>query len=207
MSRGALMLDAARTGVELAYAPIAGAARHGARPARIAETRRAAAPAPRSAPLAADAPQVVLLIGLPGAGKSTFYQQRFAATHVHISRDLARRARQPESRQSEHFHEALRSGKSVVVDNTNVSINDRATWISAGRRLGARITLYLFTADARECVARNAGREGAARVPNVGIYAAARRLVRPGYEEGFDELYCVRTLPDLKFEIDPPEEL
>ncbi len=35
MSRGGLMLRAARAGVELAYAPVAGAVRHGARPPRL----------------------------------------------------------------------------------------------------------------------------------------------------------------------------
>jgi hypothetical protein len=35
MSRGALLLRAARSGTELVYAPVAGAVRHGKRPARI----------------------------------------------------------------------------------------------------------------------------------------------------------------------------
>lgn len=41
MSRGGLLLRAADAGVELAYAPIAGAVRHGARPARLAPRERA----------------------------------------------------------------------------------------------------------------------------------------------------------------------
>lgn len=40
MSRGGLLLRAADAGVELAYAPIAGAIRHGARPARLPPRRR-----------------------------------------------------------------------------------------------------------------------------------------------------------------------
>ena len=40
MSRGGLLLRAADAGVELAYAPIAGAVRHGARPARLPPRRR-----------------------------------------------------------------------------------------------------------------------------------------------------------------------
>jgi hypothetical protein len=41
MSRGGLLLRAADAGVELAYAPIAGAIRHGARPARLPPRKRA----------------------------------------------------------------------------------------------------------------------------------------------------------------------
>jgi hypothetical protein len=39
MSRGGLLLRAARAGVELDYAPLAGAIRHGPRPARLAPVR------------------------------------------------------------------------------------------------------------------------------------------------------------------------
>jgi hypothetical protein len=35
MSRGGLLLRAVRAGVELAYLPVAGAVRHGARPPRL----------------------------------------------------------------------------------------------------------------------------------------------------------------------------
>ena len=48
----------------------------------------------------------------------------------------------------------------------------------------------------RECLARNARREGKARVPDVAIFATAKMLVPPSREEGFDELYRVR--PDGK---------
>ena len=41
MSRGGLLLRAADAGIELAYAPIAGATRHGARPARLPPRKRA----------------------------------------------------------------------------------------------------------------------------------------------------------------------
>lgn len=41
MSRGGLLLRAADAGIELAYAPVAGAIRHGARPARLPPRRHA----------------------------------------------------------------------------------------------------------------------------------------------------------------------
>jgi hypothetical protein len=45
----------------------------------------------------------------------------------------------------------------------------------------------------RECLARNARREDKARVPDVAVFATAKRLVPPSREEGFDELYRVRA--------------
>jgi predicted kinase len=196
MSRGSLLLRAARAGVELSYAPIEGSERRGPRPPAIA--RRSAI-----ADAAGAGPELVILVGLPGAGKSTFYRERFAASHVHVSRDLLRRARQPERRQEELLRAALAERRSVVVDNTNVSIKDRAALIAIGRAHGARISVYSFDCTARECVARNALREGAARIPTIGIFAAQKRLVRPDYAEGFDALYLVRPTPDLHFDVVP----
>lgn len=40
--------------------------------------------------------ELVLLIGIPGAGKSTFYQRHLAGTHVRVNLDtLKRRPREP----------------------------------------------------------------------------------------------------------------
>jgi len=213
MSRGSLMLQAARAGQELAYAPILGSERHGRRAPGVSPRRRtpssAPGPAPPPAPRPASAsspgagPELVILVGLPGAGKSTFFRQRFAATHEHISRDELRKLREPLRRQDELLERALAAGRSVVVDNLNVSLKDRAALIALGRRHGARLSVYLFEAGARECVARNAGREGAARIPAVGIFAAAKRLVRPALSAGFDALFVVRPMPGPSFDVAP----
>jgi predicted kinase len=217
MSRGSLMLQAARVGQELAYGPIQGAERRGRRAAGVSPTRRASARStPGASALAAvndadalneeatatgEAPELVILVGLPGAGKSTFVQQRFAASHTAVSRDALRRSRQPERRQEELIQRALRAGESVVVDNTNVTLRDRAALIALARTYGARVSVYLFEVNARECVARNAGREGVARIPPIAIFAAAKRLVRPDRAEGFAALFLVRPLPELRFEV------
>jgi predicted kinase len=201
MSRGALLLRAARAGAELPYAPVLGARRQGRRAAKVSVPPM---PAPSADALASTA-ELVILIGLPGAGKSTFARQRFAESHVSVSLDDLRRSRQPRRRQGELIHQALRAGHSVVVDNTNVGVKERAELIAAARAHGARVRVYLFTATSRECVARNRGREGAARVPDIAIFAAAQRLVRPAFDEGFDELYLVQTRPGLSFEVTPDD--
>src|SRR2546425_541678 len=143
-------------------------------------------------------PELVILVGLPGAGKTTFFRERFAATHAHVSKDDNRR---PARRQDELIRAALAAGRSVVVDNTNAAVAERAGPIAIARRHGARVVGYFFDCTTRECVARNAGREGRARIPNVGIFATAKRLVRPARAEGFDELHVVRALPGPRFEI------
>ena len=142
-----------------------------------------------------------MFVGLPASGKSTFYQRRFAATHAHISKDLLPKSANKSARQARDLRAALGAGQPVVVDNTNPAVADRAEIISLARQLGAGVIGYYFAATARECVGRNRGREGAARVPPVAIFTAAKRLVVPSREEGFDELWQVKVRPDGGFDV------
>ena len=205
MSRGSMMLQAARTGVELGYAPVLGADRHGPRAAGVSPTRRRApSAASASTKPAPEALELILLVGLPGAGKSTF-AERFAQTHERVSRDDLRQSRQPQRRHAELIHRALRAGRSVLVDDTNVSPEQRAPLVAAARAHDARVIAFLFSAEPHACVARNARRQGPARVPAVAIFAAARRLVPPLHAEGIDTLYQVHTLTDGAFEVSPED--
>jgi predicted kinase len=146
------------------------------------------------------AAELVILVGLQASGKSTFFRERFAATHEHVSKDLLRNNRTRNRRQRELIEAALWAGRPVVVDNTNPAVDDRWPLVELGREFGARIVGYYFESGVRECLARNARRECKARVPDVAIYATAKRLVPPSRAEGFDELLCVR-LNDSTFEV------
>jgi hypothetical protein len=99
--------------------------------------------------------------------------------------------------------EALAAGRSVVVDNTNPSVSERAAIIETARSCGARVVAYFFTSPLSECLSRNAARSGAVRVPEVGLFATVKKLVPPSRDEGFHELWSVRTLLDLHFETHP----
>ena len=145
--------------------------------------------------------ECIVFVGLPASGKSTFYRQRFASTHTHISKDLLSGSANKSVRQARDLRTALGGGRSVVVDNTHPAVADRAEIIGVARQLGARVIGYYFTATARDCVGRNRGREGTARVPPVAIFTAAKRLVVPTTQEGFDELWQVTIRPDGGFDV------
>jgi len=142
-----------------------------------------------------------MLVGLPGAGKTTFYQQYFAATHAHISKDLWPHASGREARQRRLIDEALAAGRSVVVDNTNPAIADRAPLIAIAHARGARAIGYFIEVSPRVAIARNEQRIGRAKVPKVAIFTVAKRLERPTLSEGFDRLFCVQTAADHCFEV------
>jgi predicted kinase len=106
-----------------------------------------------------------------------------------------------DARQQRELAEAFARGDSVVVDNTNPTRVDRARIISAARDSRARVVGYFFDVTPRAAVARNAGRSGAAKVPNVAIFTAAKRLERPSPDEGFDQLFIVQAAPDQSFTV------
>jgi len=146
--------------------------------------------------------ELVIFIGLQASGKSTYFRERFAATHELVSKDLFPNNRNRNRRQAQLIEAALGAGSSVVVDNTNPTVEDRQSLIRLGREHGAKIVGYYFESTARECVERNRLRAGKAKVPDVAIYATAKKLVPPSYSEGIDELFRVR-LAGSSFEVRP----
>lgn len=137
-----------------------------------------------------------MFCGLQASGKTSFFRERFAATHVHISKDAWPNARKKEQRQRRLLEEHLRAGRSVVVDNTNPTLAERAPLIAIARALGARISSYSFAASVEEAMRRNALRVGRARVDDVGIFTVAKYLVLPSVDEGIDECFVVRLTDD-----------
>ena len=135
---------------------------------------------------------MVILIGLPASGKSTFGRERFAS-HACVSKDLmGRSVRDKGERQAREIEVALSAGRSVVVDNTSPRVEDRAPLIALARRFGARAVGYFFEPDVKASLGRNERRSP--KVPKVAIFLANKRMQRPSLAEGFDELYEVRLL-------------
>jgi predicted kinase len=135
--------------------------------------------------------ETVILVGIPGAGKSTFARAQFPA-HDYISKDaFPPGASNKQARQDAALRAALAAGRSAVVDNTNVTLAERAAIISIARAYNARVVGYFLPIATRDAIARNERREGRAKVPKVAIFTSAKRLVPPTLAEGFDELNTV----------------
>ena len=90
--------------------------------------------------LAAKLPELVLFVGFPGCGKSTVFKRFFApAGYVHVNRDTLK----SKEKCLAAAESALRGGKSVVIDNTNPSVEDRAPYIAMAKKCGAKSIRYL----------------------------------------------------------------
>src|SRR4051794_19180791 len=145
--------------------------------------------------------EVVLFVGLQGSGKTTFYRTHFAESHVHVSKDLFRNNRRPGRRQTHLIEAALCEGRSVVVDNTNPTAEDRAPVIATAKAFGATVAGYVFESTLEDCLERNRRRTGKARVPDVALLITLRRMQPPTLEEGFDRLLKVTLHPSGEFAI------
>jgi predicted kinase len=142
--------------------------------------------------------EAIVLCGLQGSGKTTLCRERFAE-HVRVSLDeLGSRARE-----AALLEECLGDGRPFAVDNTNPTAADRARYVAPARAAGFRVIGYVVDAGAAEAFARNAGREGIARIPPGNVAATARRFVTPTLEEGFDELWHATAAPGGGWRIDP----
>jgi predicted kinase len=131
--------------------------------------------------------EAVIFVGIQGSGKSTFYRERFFDTHVRVSLDLLK----THYRERVFLQACLATGQRFVVDKTNPRVEDRAPYIAAAREARFRVIGYFFDSPPRDALRRNAQRQGGAVIPVPGVLGTYKRLARPTYAEGFDELFVV----------------
>lgn len=131
--------------------------------------------------------ELVMMIGVPGAGKSTWCRAALGMTHVVLGRDLLRTAH----RERVLFFACLSVGASLVVDNTNLRRRGRARFLEPARAAGYRVVAVFCQATAALAMARNAQRKGRARVPELAISGALAELEPPTLEEGFDRIETI----------------
>lgn len=132
---------------------------------------------------------VVLLMGLQGSGKSTFYKLHLAGNFVRVNLDTLKTRYQEKLL----IEECLTLKTNYAVDNTNPTRLDRERYIIPAKNAGYRVVGYFMESKIKDCMQRNALREGSARVPEKAIAATSNKLEIPTYDEGFDELYFVKN--------------
>jgi predicted kinase len=130
---------------------------------------------------------VKIFIGIQGAGKSSFYRERFFTTHLRLNLDMLK----TRHREQILLEACLAAKQPFVVDNTNVRTEERSRYISLARPAGFRVIVYYFRSDVPAALARNSQRSGKAAVPTKALLGTYKRLQLPRLEEGFDRLYYV----------------
>lgn len=113
--------------------------------------------------------RVVLMVGPSGSGKSTYVGERFPGFLLLNADRLRREIAGDESDQTHNAEvfallrkrlaDALRNGRSVVVDNTNVRKSSRDELYRITTAFGVRVEARVMSTPLDECLARNANRE------------------------------------------------
>ncbi|MDA1314510.1 MAG: AAA family ATPase [Acidobacteria bacterium] len=142
--------------------------------------------------------RIVLAIGLPGAGKSTwFHKQGITPLSSDHLRFLLADDEDEQGFQAEIFRTLrflldmrVKMGRPVsYIDATNLVIEQRQPFLDQARELDVAMEAIFFDVPLDVCLKRNSGRQR--RVPQDVMQAMAEALEPPTIEEGFSKITVI----------------
>ncbi|XP_063798503.1 bifunctional polynucleotide phosphatase/kinase isoform X2 [Pseudophryne corroboree] len=154
---------------------------------------------PASSTLVSASPEVVVAVGYPGAGKSSFVKEHLVPKgYVFANRDTLGTWQKCVAA----CEEALQNGKSIVIDNTNPDVESRSRYISCAQKAGVPARCFLFTATIEVAKHNNRFREmtskGHVSVNDMVINSYKSKFVAPSLNEGFSEILKINFVPNFK---------
>jgi predicted kinase len=159
---------------------------------------------------------VVLAIGLPGSGKTTWFKRRGVTP---LSSDMLRSILFDDITEQRYQGLVFSTLRSLLrarliakmpwnyVDATNLSAHERRQWIKMAKSFGYEAQAVFFDVPLEVCMERNSRRERT--VSDEIMRKMAERLRPPSFKEGFTKITMVRVkgAPALKLdgvEVEPP---
>ena len=143
---------------------------------------------------------VVLAIGLPGSGKTTWYKRRGVTP---LSSDLLRSLLFDDISEQRYQGLVFSTLRSLLrarliakmpwnyVDATNLSAHERKQWIKMAKSFGYEVQAVFFDVPLAVCLERNAKRDR--QVSDEVMHKMAERLKPPTFKEGFEKITVVRV--------------
>ena len=131
--------------------------------------------------------ELIMLVGAPGSGKSTFCLQHFHNTHIRLNLDMLG----TRHRENILFRACLEAKQPVCIDNTNLTARVRARFLGPARAARFSCKAYVLDTTLEACLAYNEGRPDKTRVPDQALRSMYRKLEPPTQQEGFDEVIMI----------------
>ncbi|XP_031428942.1 bifunctional polynucleotide phosphatase/kinase isoform X2 [Clupea harengus] len=156
---------------------------------------------PPSASLTSSTPEVVVAVGFPGSGKSTFFHKHIVPKgYTYVNRDTLGSWQSCVSA----CERALKQGHSVAIDNTNPDLESRKRYIDVSIKAGVPCRCFHFTASIELAKHNNKFREMVPSdtkhmvVNDMIFHSYKKKLVAPSLSEGFSEILQINFLPHFK---------
>ena len=97
-----------------------------------------------------DKQEIIMFVGAPGSGKSTFWQNHLS-DYVRVNNYLLK----TKEKCLEACIEAINNGQSVVIDNTNPDKDTRAMYTNIAKEHNVPIRCFYFDCDKQLCMHNN----------------------------------------------------
>lgn len=134
-----------------------------------------------------DTQELVLFSGPPGCGKSTFFENYFQPFgYFHANQDTLK----TKAKVMKVTTQALKEGKSVVIDATNPSKEIRKEFIDISKKLGVPVRIFGFDVPIEVCKQRNNLR--GKKVPGIAYNVFKSKYQKPELSEGVEEIVTIK---------------